>query len=55
MDNELRYDTEPTRHKLPDLIGDLALTGQPLIGHISAHKAGHALNHEMARRLNGGQ
>ncbi len=55
IDNELRFENEPARHKLLDLIGDLALAGSPLIGHFSAHKAGHALNHEMARRLIAGQ
>ncbi len=51
IDNELRYDNEPARHKLLDLIGDLVLAGRPIHGHVRAHKAGHALNHEMAMRL----
>ena len=55
VDNELRFENEPARHKLLDLIGDLALAGQPLIGQIRAHKSGHTLNHEMARRLIAGQ
>lgn len=51
IDNELRFDNEPARHKLLDLIGDLALAGAPLIGKVTARKSGHALNHEMARKL----
>jgi UDP-3-O-[3-hydroxymyristoyl] N-acetylglucosamine deacetylase len=37
----LRYDDEFIRHKVLDLIGDLALIGCPLLGHVSAFKAGH--------------
>ncbi len=51
IDNELRYENEAARHKLLDLVGDLALTGAPIVGRVRAHKAGHALNHELARRL----
>ncbi|RNC80256.1 MAG: UDP-3-O-[3-hydroxymyristoyl] N-acetylglucosamine deacetylase [Phycisphaera sp.] len=51
IDNQLRFDNEPARHKLLDLIGDLALAGAPLIGKVTATKSGHALNHEMARKL----
>jgi UDP-3-O-acyl N-acetylglucosamine deacetylase len=51
IDNELRFENEPARHKLLDLIGDLALVGRPIRGEIVAHRAGHALNHAMAREL----
>ncbi|MEM9663010.1 MAG: UDP-3-O-acyl-N-acetylglucosamine deacetylase [Planctomycetota bacterium] len=51
IENELRFADEPARHKLLDLIGDLALVGQPIAGRIAAYRSGHALNHEMARRL----
>ncbi len=51
IDNELRFDDEPARHKLLDLIGDLALVGRPIVGRIAAYRSGHALNHAMARRL----
>ena len=54
IDNTLRFDDEPARHKLLDLIGDLALVGRPIVGRIAAYRSGHALNHEMARRLAGG-
>jgi len=50
-DNGLRFDNEPVRHKIVDLIGDLALVGYPIRGRIVAHRSGHALNHELARRL----
>ncbi|MGP1273329.1 MAG: UDP-3-O-acyl-N-acetylglucosamine deacetylase [Phycisphaerales bacterium] len=51
IDNSLRFENEPARHKLLDLIGDLALAGRPILGRVSAYRSGHALNHEMARRL----
>ena len=40
----LRYEDEPVRHKLLDLIGDLYLLGKPIIGEITSVKGGHALN-----------
>lgn len=51
VDNALRYANEPARHKLLDLIGDLALAGAPIVARIVATRSGHALNHEMARAL----
>ncbi|MEM7622000.1 MAG: UDP-3-O-acyl-N-acetylglucosamine deacetylase [Planctomycetota bacterium] len=51
IENELRFEDEPARHKLLDLIGDLALVGRPIVGRVAAYRSGHALNHEMARRL----
>ena len=47
----LRFRDEFVRHKILDLVGDLALLGRPLSGHIHAHKAGHALHIEFARAL----
>ncbi len=47
----LRYRDEFVRHKVMDLIGDLALLGRPLHGQIHARKAGHALHIEFARAL----
>lgn len=38
----LRYDDEFIRHKVLDLVGDLALLGSPVLGHVEAYKAGHA-------------
>ncbi len=49
--NALRFEDEFVRHKILDLIGDLALLGHPLIGHVVAHRAGHALHTALATRL----
>lgn len=51
IDNTLRFADEPARHKLLDLIGDLALLGGPLIAEVTAHKSSHALTHELCRRI----
>jgi UDP-3-O-acyl-N-acetylglucosamine deacetylase len=51
VENEIRFENELARHKLLDLIGDLALVGRPIQAEIVARKAGHGLNQEMARRL----
>ena len=45
--NGLRYRDEFVRHKILDLIGDLALLGRPVLGHIIARNAGHTLNFEL--------
>ncbi len=47
----LRYQDEFVRHKILDLIGDMFLAGMPIIGHIVAHKSGHALNAQMVNKL----
>lgn len=47
----LRYKDEFVRHKILDLIGDFSLAGMPIIGHIVAHKSGHALNAQMVSKL----
>jgi UDP-3-O-[3-hydroxymyristoyl] N-acetylglucosamine deacetylase/3-hydroxyacyl-[acyl-carrier-protein] dehydratase len=49
--NALRYRNEPARHKLLDLIGDLALVGAPLQAQILAARPGHASNVEFAKKL----
>jgi UDP-3-O-acyl N-acetylglucosamine deacetylase len=49
--NRLRFADEPARHKVLDMIGDLALCGFDLAGHVVACRSGHALNVELARRL----
>ena len=51
IDNELRFEDECVRHKLLDVIGDLALTGCEVIGHIVAHCCGHQLHAELAKQL----
>jgi UDP-3-O-[3-hydroxymyristoyl] N-acetylglucosamine deacetylase / 3-hydroxyacyl-[acyl-carrier-protein] dehydratase len=47
----LRYPEEFVRHKVLDIIGDMALIGRPLCAHIVAIKPSHAVNCELARRL----
>lgn len=51
VDNTLRFPDECVRHKILDLIGDMALLGCPLVGRIYARKSGHALNHALIRAL----
>ena len=51
IDNSLRFPDEPARHKLLDVVGDLALVGRPIRGRIIAHRSGHEHNRELARRL----
>jgi UDP-3-O-[3-hydroxymyristoyl] N-acetylglucosamine deacetylase/3-hydroxyacyl-[acyl-carrier-protein] dehydratase len=48
---ELRYQNEPARHKLLDVIGDLALIGTPLKAHIIATRPGHHSNVEFAKKI----
>jgi UDP-3-O-[3-hydroxymyristoyl] N-acetylglucosamine deacetylase len=51
MSGPLRFRDEFVRHKILDLLGDLALLGRPLYGRIHARKAGHALHIDFARAL----
>lgn len=51
IDNPLRFPDECVRHKVLDLIGDLALFGRPLIGRVYARKSGHSLNHAVVRAI----
>jgi UDP-3-O-[3-hydroxymyristoyl] N-acetylglucosamine deacetylase len=51
LNGPLRFADEFVRHKALDLIGDMALVGQPLLGRIVAHKAGHALHAQLVTRL----
>ena len=48
---ELRHQNEPARHKLLDMIGDLALVGKPIKGHIMAARPGHAANVAFAKKI----
>ena len=48
---ELRYPNEPVRHKALDLIGDLALLGIPIRGHVIAARSGHAANVELVKKI----
>jgi UDP-3-O-[3-hydroxymyristoyl] N-acetylglucosamine deacetylase len=49
--NALRFEDEFVRHKILDVVGDLALVGHPIIGHVVAHRAGHALHTALAAQL----
>ncbi|HQX52362.1 MAG TPA: UDP-3-O-acyl-N-acetylglucosamine deacetylase [Planctomycetaceae bacterium] len=51
IDNTLRWNDEPVRHKILDCIGDLALSGQRFAGRVVARRSGHKLNHVMAKTL----
>jgi len=48
---ELRFPNEPARHKLLDVIGDLALIGYPIKGRIIANRPGHSTNVEFAKKI----
>lgn len=47
----LVWDNEPARHKLLDVIGDMALIGKPIKGYIVANRPGHRVNNQFARIL----
>jgi UDP-3-O-[3-hydroxymyristoyl] N-acetylglucosamine deacetylase len=49
--NALRFEDEFVRHKILDAVGDLALLGHPVLGHVVAHRAGHALHTTLASQL----
>jgi UDP-3-O-[3-hydroxymyristoyl] N-acetylglucosamine deacetylase len=47
----LRYDDEFVKHKILDAIGDLYITGRPLLASYTAYKSGHALNNKLVRAM----
>ncbi|GAG02299.1 unnamed protein product, partial [marine sediment metagenome] len=49
--NSFRFPDECVRHKIADLIGDLALVGRAVKGRIVAYKSGHSLNQQLVRKL----
>jgi len=49
--NRLRHADEPARHKVLDIVGDLALSGFDIAGHLVAYRSGHALNVALAGKL----
>ena len=51
LNNALRFDDEFVRHKILDVIGDMALIGRPIIGHLVAHRGGHALHTAFAAQV----
>lgn len=50
-DTPLKWNNEPARHKLMDLIGDLALVGRPIQGRVVAVRPGHGINNKFTRML----
>ena len=51
LNSSLRFEDEFVRHKILDAIGDLALVGYPIIGHLVAHRGGHALHASFAQKI----
>jgi UDP-3-O-[3-hydroxymyristoyl] N-acetylglucosamine deacetylase len=51
LNSGLRFDDECVRHKILDVIGDMALVGYPVIGHLVAHRGGHALHTAFAAQV----
>jgi UDP-3-O-[3-hydroxymyristoyl] N-acetylglucosamine deacetylase len=49
--NPLRFEDEFVRHKILDVVGDLALVGYPILGHLVVHRGGHALHTAFASEL----
>jgi UDP-3-O-[3-hydroxymyristoyl] N-acetylglucosamine deacetylase len=49
--NPLRFDDEFVRHKILDVVGDLALVGYPIVGHLVVHRGGHALHTALAAEI----
>lgn len=47
----LRFEDEFVRHKILDILGDIALLGMPVVGHIIARKSGHALNTQFVNEI----
>lgn len=47
----LRFDDEFVRHKILDTVGDLALAGYPILGHVKASRSGHDMNHKLVKEL----
>ena len=51
LNNSLRFEDEFVRHKILDAIGDLALLGHPVIGHLVAHRGGHELHAAFVEKI----
>ncbi|MBI45602.1 MAG: UDP-3-O-[3-hydroxymyristoyl] N-acetylglucosamine deacetylase [Candidatus Marinimicrobia bacterium] len=49
---KLLFDNEAVRHKILDLIGDFALLGKNIKGHIISHKGGHEINTQLVKKIN---
>ncbi|MHC4916419.1 MAG: UDP-3-O-acyl-N-acetylglucosamine deacetylase, partial [Planctomycetota bacterium] len=50
-DNQLRFDDEPVRHKLLDMVGDLAFVGGELVASVRGSRSGHSLNRKMLDKI----
>ncbi len=50
-ENPLRFKDEFVRHKILDIIGDLALLGMPMLGKITAEKSGHSIHASLVSKL----
>ncbi len=51
LSGPLKYENEPARHKLLDVIGDLALVGKPMLAKVKAKYPGHQINTETAKTI----
>lgn len=51
LENTLRFENECVRHKVLDVVGDLALTGREVIADVVAYRSGHKLHAELARQI----
>ena len=51
IDNSYRFDNEPVRHKILDIVGDLYLSGAHIQGRIVASRSGHALNRQLCQMI----
>jgi UDP-3-O-[3-hydroxymyristoyl] N-acetylglucosamine deacetylase len=49
--NPLRFEDEFVRHKILDAVGDLALLGHPIVGHLVVHRGGHELHTALAAEI----
>lgn len=49
--NSFRVPNECVKHKIVDLLGDLALVGRPIKGRVVAYKSGHSLNQQLVKKL----
>ena len=48
---KLRYEDEPIRHKVLDVIGDLHLSGHSILGHFKGEKSGHEINNILLKKI----
>ena len=51
VETDLRYPDEFVRHKMMDMLGDISLIGHPIVGHLYAERAGHAIHTALADRI----